>query len=151
MPVIIDGNNLLHSLPRAERSRRDVRRKALDAVRREGIQLTVVFDGPPPKGSPPIEHLGRVNVRYSGSETADAVIVTMLPTGRKAADWVVVTDDRGLQAAVKERGAAIRTLREWTTRRPKKRPQKQHQSKLSSREIEDWEKYFANDPDHEEP
>lgn len=150
MPVIIDGNNLLHSLPRAERSRSDVRRRALDAVRQEGMQLTVVFDGPPPQGMSGVEHLGRVSVRYSGAETADAVIVRMLPPGRRAADWVVVTDDRGLQAAAKERGAKVRSLQEWKARRPKKRPQKIHQPKLSSRDVKDWEQYFSEDENREE-
>ena len=150
MPVIIDGNNLLHSLPRSERSRGDVRRQALDSVRREGIQLTVVFDGPPPQGAPPVEHLGNVTVRYSGAETADSVIVKILPANRQAKDWVVVTNDRGLQAAARDRGATIRTLKEWTTRRPKKRPQSIHQPRLSSREVDDWQKYFAESSDRDD-
>ncbi len=150
MPVIIDGNNLLHTLPRAERSRRDVRRRALDAVRHEGIQLTVVFDGPPPEGSPAVEHLGTVTVRYSGAETADAVIVRLVPAGKQAANWVVITDDRGLQNAVKERGATVRSLREWRSRRPKRRPQKIHQPRMSTHEMKEWEQYFAEGKEEEE-
>ncbi len=142
MPVIIDGNNLLHSLPRQQRSRGDVRRQALDTVRGEGIKLTVVFDGPPPRESPAVEHLGTVTVRYSGSETADAVIIRMVPAGRQGTNFVVITDDRGLQTAVKERGATVRTLREWKSRKPKRRPQKTHQPKLSSREVDDWQQFF---------
>jgi hypothetical protein len=52
MPIIIDGNNLLHSQAKPDRSREAVRRRALEAVRHEGVSLIVVFDGPPPAGSP---------------------------------------------------------------------------------------------------
>jgi predicted RNA-binding protein with PIN domain len=117
MPIIIDGNNLLHSLPIHEQSRDVVRRRALDTVRHEGIHLTVVFDGPPPAGSPEIEHLGRVSIQYSGGSSADDVIMRLLPTRGRASEWVVVTDDRALGGRVRERGAQVRKLNEWRSRR----------------------------------
>ena len=142
MPVIVDGNNLLHSLPRPHRSRADVRKRALDLVRHEALKVVVVFDGPPPEGMPPTEHLGRVTIRYSAAAAADDVIIGMLPGGKAASQWVVVTDDRGLQARVRSKGAEVRTLAQWRGRRPERRPSS-HESRLSSHEIAEWEEYFS--------
>ncbi len=146
MPVVIDGNNLLHSTPRAGR-RGDVRRQALDQVRAAKVTITVVFDGPPPTGSPSVEHLGSVTVRYSGGRSADDEIVSLLPSGGAAADWVVVTDDRALGRRVRDRGGRVRTLAEWRRRRPRS-PRRQvspKEPKLSSREIAEWEAFFTSD------
>ena len=84
MPVIIDGNNFFHSLPGHEQNRDSVRRRALDAVRQGGMSLTVVFDGPPPVGSPDPEHLGRLTVRYSGASSADDLILRLIPRSGRA-------------------------------------------------------------------
>jgi hypothetical protein len=151
MPVIIDGNNLLHSLPNHERDRSSVRREALDTVRHEGVSLTVVFDGPPPPGSPELEHLGRVMVRYSGRSSADDVIVGLLPSSGRAAEWVVVTDDRALGNRVRERGAQVRTLKEWRSRRSGKPRGPVREPKLSSREVADWEAFFSSSGDDGDP
>jgi predicted RNA-binding protein with PIN domain len=143
MPIIIDGNNLLHSLPKREQSRKAVRQRALETVRHEGVSLTVVFDGPPPAGSPALEHLGRVSVQYSGTASADDVIVNLLPKGGRMSEWIVVTDDRGLRDRIRERGAQVRTLGEWRGRRRQKPRRAVREPKLSSREIEEWESYFG--------
>ena len=149
MPVVIDGNNLLHRLPSRARSRGDVRRQVLDTVRSEGLSITVVFDGPPPQGSPAIEHLGRVTVRYSGPASADDVILKLIPDGGAAAQWVVVTDDRGLRDRARRRGAGVRSLAEWRNRRPPPPREGVREPRLSSREIADWEAYFSGN-DHAE-
>jgi hypothetical protein len=147
MPVIIDGNNLLHSLPIDEQSRDGVRRRALESVRQGGISLTVVFDGPPPVGAPDPEYLGRVTVRYSGGSSADDLILHLLPTNSRVSEWVVVTDDRGLRDRVRERGAQVRTLGEWRSRRPRKSRHISREPRLSSREVADWETFFASRED----
>ena len=147
MPVIIDGNNLLHSLPSQEQNRDGVRRRALDTVRHGGMSLTVVFDGPPPVGSPDPEHLGRLTIRYSGASSADDLILRLLPRSGRASEWVVVTDDRALRDRVREQGAQIRSLSQWRARKPKKSRRPSRESKLSSHEIEDWEAYFTSRED----
>jgi hypothetical protein len=117
----------------------------LDAVRNERMSVTVVFDGPPPSGAPSRESLGSATVVYSGSTSADDVIIDRLPAGRDAAQWVVVTNDRELEHRARRRGATVRGLDRWiqrsrpTARRP--RPE----SKLSSHEIAEWERYFDRD------
>lgn len=147
MPVIIDGNNLLHSLPKNEQNRASVRRKALDVVRDGGMSLSVVFDGPPPKGSPDPEHLGRLTIRYSGASSADDLILRLLPGSTSASNWVVVTDDRALGDRVRERGAQVRTLSEWRSRRPRKSRHISREAKLSSHDVADWEEFFSSDGD----
>jgi hypothetical protein len=150
MPILIDGNNLLHSLPRDERSRDAVRRHALETVRHEGMRLTVVFDGPPPQGSPEIEHLGQVSVRYSGSSSADDVIMGFLPQSGGASEWVVVTDDRGLRERARTRGARVRTIDQWKSRRTQRPRRATTEPKLSSRELRQWEDFFATGGDAED-
>lgn len=142
MPLILDGNNLLHSLPRGLRSREEVRKQVLEVVRRQAVSLTVVFDGPPPEASPEVEHLGRVTIRYSGMLAADEVILALLPV-RGTDQWVIVTDDRELRERARSKGARVRSLAEWAGRR--KTPQRisRREAKLSSHEIADWEAYFS--------
>jgi len=142
MPIAVDGNNLLHHLPPSQRTRAEVRRRALEIVRNETVQVVVVFDGPPPQGSPETEHLGRVTVRYSGAVSADDVILGIIPGGRGASQWVVVTDDRALGARARGKGAGVRTLAEWRSRRPPIR-RTDFQPRLSSHEIAEWEEYFS--------
>ena len=149
MPVIVDGNNLLHSLPRPHRSRAEVRQRTLELVRHETLKIVVVFDGPPPKGSPLTEHLGRVTVRYSAAAAADDVIIDMVPEGRAASQWVVVTDDRGLRERARSKGAGVRTLAQWRGRRSKAR-RSRHESRLSSHEIAQWEEYFSGGGESDE-
>ena len=144
MPIVIDGNNLLHSLPPDQRSRETVRQRVLDQSRREKISVTVVFDGPPPDGTPSAEHLGTVTILYSGKASADDVIINRLPSGSAARSWSVVTNDRGLGARVRDRGASIRTLAQWTSRRGVKvRPGKPRaKPPLRAKEVEQWEVIF---------
>jgi hypothetical protein len=142
MPLIVDGNNLLHSLPRADRNRSEVRRQVLEAVRQQRVRVTVVFDGPPPTGTPELEHLGSVTVRYSGKLSADKVILDLVAAGN-AADWVVISDDRELRNLARERGAAVRSLGEWKGRRSKPGRRAGREPKLSSHEVAEWESYFS--------
>jgi len=150
MPIVIDGNNLLHDLPIPERSRRDVRRRVLESVRHEALRVTIVFDGPPRGGAPEIEYLGRVTVRYSGVSTADDVILRLLPEGSGASGWTVVTDDRELRSRVLQAGGRVRSLNEWRRRRPRSPRRPTHEPKLSSHEMALWEKFFATNRDEDD-
>ena len=144
MPILLDGNNLLHRLPKPQRSRSAVRTQVLEVTRHETMSVTVVFDGPPPAGTPARESLGRVTVVYSGSKSADDVIVAMLPRGAAAKQFSVVTDDRRLADRVRDRGAKVRRLAEWQGRRKQKPPRRSsYESKLSSHDVQDWEKFFS--------
>jgi hypothetical protein len=150
MPLLLDGNNLFHRLPPQSRSRAAVRSLVLDATRNERVAVVVVFDGPPPAGSPDRERLGPVTVLWSGSTSADDVIIRSIPDGPAARSWTVITDDRGLADRARRRGAAVRRLRQCMGRRktPPRRPAAE--SKLSSRELQEWEAYFKSRPAEDE-
>jgi len=142
MPILLDGNNLLHRLPKASRSRAEVRRLVLESTRHEKALVAVVFDGPPPADGVPMESLGKVTVLYSAPKSADDVIISRLPEGPAARNWVVVTDDRKLAMRARNRGAHVRSLREWRSRRPQQHRRQRVESKLSSHELDDWERFF---------
>lgn len=144
MPILLDGNNLLHRMPKSQRRRSAVRKQVLETTRHETMSVTVVFDGPPPDGAPARENLGRVTVVYAGSRSADDVIVNMLPDGPAAKQYTVITDDRGLADRVRDRRAKVRPLAEWQGRRKQKAPRRStFESKLSSHDVQDWEDFFS--------
>ena len=151
MPILLDGNNLLHGLPAGERAREDVRRLVLERVRHERQRVTVVFDGPPPSGSPDREVLGRVTVVWSGARSADDTIVASLPDSPAARQWVVVTDDRELGRRARERGAETRPLAAWRARSPRPgRNDRPNGGAQRTGDVASWESYFAAGRDDED-
>ena len=155
MPILIDGNNLLHALPPGGRSREAVRRLIMDQTRGEKISVTVVFDGGPTEGARATEHLGAVTVVYAGKRTADDVIISRIPSGAAAKSWTVVTNDRRLSERARHRGASTRTLAEWRNRpvRGRRSRPSRTESPLSAREIDQWQEFFSDRPaaDDEKP
>jgi predicted RNA-binding protein with PIN domain len=142
MPIMVDGNNLLHRLPQGLRQRAELRRLTLELARREAIRITLVFDGPPPPGAPAREQLGKVTVVYSGAASADDTIVSTLPGGRRARTWEVVTADRRLASRVTAAGARVRNLSQWLHKlEAVARPA--DDISLSPAEVSEWEAYFA--------
>ncbi len=147
MPVLLDGNNLLHRLPQDRRSRKDVRRAALDLVRREGVRVTVVFDGPPPAGTPEREALGSVTVVYAGSSSADEVILRRV-SGARRGQLTVVTDDRELARRARQAGARVQPVASWLDKLTV--PDREKPAALSPTDLADWEDYFRHEPPDEE-
>ena len=145
MPILVDGNNLLHRLPLGERSRAAVRRLVLERTRGQRQRITVVFDGPPPPEAPAVEPLGPVTIRYAGSRAADDVIIAALPEGPPARQWVVVTDDRELGRRARELGAEVRSLESWRAAavRPPAVARALPERSLSKDELAEWESVFS--------
>ena len=143
MPIMVDGNNLLHRLPANRRSRGEVRRLTLALARREGIRITLVFDGPPPAGTPDQEALGGVKIVYSGRVSADDTIIRRLPGRPRSADWVVVSADRGLLERARRAGAKTRPLDQWIDKLMTAGPAETGSEQLSPDEVAEWEEYFA--------
>lgn len=150
MPILIDGNNLLHRLPAEHRSREGARTHVLDVSRRERMAVTLVFDGPPPEGRPAEEHLGRVTVVYSGSAIADDVIVGRIPSGPAARSWTVVTDDRALVARIRERGASARPVQQWITRKGAPAKSGKPRPEPRVKDLKQWEAFFDRDASEED-
>ncbi len=145
MPILIDGNNLMHTLPSPNRSREAVRQMALNLVRHERASVMLVFDGPPPAGAPKEEKLGPLTVIYSGASSADDTIIRRLPRGTAARNWTVVTDDRGLTNRARSAGARTSRIAAWRGKLmvAARRDEKPDQA-LSSDEIREWEKFFRS-------
>lgn len=98
MPWILDGNNLARG-----QGRERVRRAALALARAERVRIVAFFDGAPPGGSPPVERLGAVEVRYVPD--ADAAILELLRQGGRG--WRLASDDRSLGVRARGAGAQV--------------------------------------------
>lgn len=112
MPVLVDGNNLLHAAQESEAlSLLPGRSMLCDMLgawaerRREKVH--VVFDGPEPSAAlaSQIAHPS-IQVTYSGRGiTADAVLNTLIEDDSAARRLLVVSSDREVAAAARRRGA----------------------------------------------
>jgi hypothetical protein len=147
VPILVDGNNLLHRLPRGQRTREELRRLCLGLVRREGLQLIMVFDGQPPAGSPARESLGRLTILYAAPRSADDAIIASLPTPPEVRAFVVVTDDRDLGQRARRAGARVRPLREWWPKLVAPEVEPTREGGLSADQIAEWEKVFSGPRD----
>jgi predicted RNA-binding protein with PIN domain len=144
VPILIDGNNLLHTLPAGQRSRAELRRLCLELVRGEGAHLILVFDGAPPAGTPSTERMGRVTVLYAAPLSADDAILARLPHPPETASWVVVTDDRQLRERVRQSGAKLRSLRDFRSKLIAAAQRPREEEALSPAELAEWEELFSS-------
>lgn len=112
MPVLIDGNNLLHAARDAPGGDLLIGRSMLcDALgrwtqRRDG-DVHVVFDGPAPRAdlAGQIGHPA-IKVSYSGGGiSADAVLEGLLEANSAARRLMVVSSDREVRRAARRRRA----------------------------------------------
>lgn len=82
--IIIDGNNLMHKIPHIQDSRKAV----VEAVRsRTAKNVIFVFDGHGDDSS---------HVRFSGSQTADALIRQCIEVNSGNTELTVVSSDTGI-------------------------------------------------------
>ena len=110
--LLVDGNNLIHAM---STSRTPAPRSALVArlrgVAPASVAIDVVFDGPSEPGLRGERIASDLRVRYSGSRTADAVLLGLVDETRAnegpaaTAEILVVTDDRDLRHGLRLRGA----------------------------------------------
>lgn len=112
MPVVVDGNNLLHAARAAEDPDLLVGRTMLcdklgKWAQRRKVRVHVVFDGPAPRG-PRASQIGHsdIQVTYSGArKSADTVVIDILNTDSAARRLVIVTTDREIARVAKRRRA----------------------------------------------
>ena len=98
MPWLLDGNNLARG-----GDREAVRRAALALARSQRLRVLLLFDGAPPAGSPAVERLGAVEIRYVPN--ADLAVLTHLAAGGRG--WRLATDDRALAGRARGLGAQV--------------------------------------------
>lgn len=104
--VIIDGNNLLHSMyahaPVATVGRETMVRIIERWANRHGDDVTLVFDGPPPRGAMLTQMSSRrISVRFSAPQTADDIIIAMVKRTPHPDVVCVVTDDTAIKYEAK--------------------------------------------------
>jgi hypothetical protein len=105
MSWVIDGNNLLGRAG-AARDEVDAKRQLVRTLsafaRANRTKVACYFDGPEPDQFG--KHLGSVSVIFSGSRSADDLIISRVASG---SGWKVVTADRALSARIKRREVSI--------------------------------------------
>lgn len=121
MPVLIDGNNLLHAARAAGTSALLIGRSMLcdtlgEWARRRRQQVHVVFDGPAPSAQV-AEQIGHpdIQVTYSGAgNSADDALINILETDSAARRIMVIsTDHEIVRAAKRRRAQAVRSEDFW--------------------------------------
>jgi predicted RNA-binding protein with PIN domain len=125
LPVVIDGNNLLHAAREAEALSLLVGRSMLcDTVgqwaQRRNARVHIVFDGPAPSAAL-AKQIGNpaIAVSYSGAGvSADAVVIDLIETNSAARRLLVVSTDRAIVRVAKRRRARpVRSEDFWATLR----------------------------------
>lgn len=104
MPWVVDGNNLAGGSAREK-----ARQAVLALAHREKLRVVLFFDGAPPPGSPAVERLGSVEVRYVPH--ADSAILALLQQGGRG--WRLVSSDQALAAQARHLGAEVISAREF--------------------------------------
>jgi predicted RNA-binding protein with PIN domain len=135
MPYLIDGSNLLGAMRvdrQGEEPKRNLVRLLASFARAKRTKVSCVFDGPEPASFG--KNLGSVTVAFSGSRSADDLIVERAANGR---GWSVVTSDRGLAARVQRRQVEViapqQFIREMET-----------MASSESDPSDDWTEYFSD-------
>ena len=110
--LLVDGTNLLHAMTRGP----DRQPPAAVIGRMRGAipaetKIVLVFDGQPERGVRGERIAGGLTVQYSGRYSADTILVTLVEDATmisgpdEAKRILVVTDDRELGLALRQRGA----------------------------------------------
>lgn len=113
MPILIDGNNLLFAARAVSNSPIFLGRSALCQAlgawqQRTGERLQIVFDGPaPPPGLASQIAPKGLEIRYSGSRSADDELVEALQGDSAPRRLLVVTSDHEIQRAARRREARV--------------------------------------------
>ncbi|MCG3128140.1 MAG: hypothetical protein CHACPFDD_03016 [Phycisphaerae bacterium] len=148
MPVLIDGDNLVHAARSVEGTGLAIGRAAVCErvgrwARRRGERVRIIFDGRAPESGLREQITGtEVEVRFSGSGiTADVAIAEALTADSAARRLLVVSSDRQVQRSARRRRAkAIGSSEFWVgIRRDLERPER--------RPGEPREKFSGDQPD----
>jgi predicted RNA-binding protein with PIN domain len=153
MPFLVDGHNLIGSMPGLQLDDPDDEAKLVALLRsfsaREGVKLTVFFD----RGQPgaPIASASGVTARFARlPDTADdALKRRLVELGREARQWIVVSSDGDVVAAARRAGARSIPSRVFAARlraTPSSAagPEKPD-GVMTPEELESWEDLFRKD------
>ena len=115
VPLLIDGNNLMHALGKAGiQVDRTGLCRLLDELASAGERVRVVFDGPARSGSPSGQvEQARIDVAYSGRGSADDVILREIAADTAPRRLTVVSTDREIRRAARRRRCKLATSDEF--------------------------------------
>ena len=139
---LIDGSNVLGAM-RLDRASTDAKREltrlAAAFARAKRTRVTCYFDGVEPQAF--ARHLGNTTIVFSGSRTADELIVQRVE--ESSANITVVTSDRELISRISRRKVRIVTAQEFV-----------HELRAAQSEQdtfdEDWQAYFSDPKNRQE-
>ena len=127
MPYLVDGNNLAHALGLVSGGlpdRESCTRAVAVFCRTQGAKATLVFDGKAAGGPHPPARTDRVDLVFSGSSSADEVILRMISSSKTPRDFTVVTSDKSLGDKARHRGATVERAHEFARRLDRPRGKK---------------------------
>ncbi len=112
MPVMIDGNNLLHAWANVEGS---IGRGELCALLgRLGDRVSVVFDGPPPPDGVRNQiELTSVEAFFAAPKSADDIILQWIAEDTAPRRLTLVSSDRELRRAARRRRCRVYTSQQF--------------------------------------
>jgi hypothetical protein len=151
MPYIIDGHNLIASLPNIDLEDPDDEARLVVMLRafcaRSGKQATVYFDRRAPGMLDP-PTLSGVRVHFVASDwTADeAIRAHLVRLGPQAPNWTVVSSDREIRRAAERAGARVLPSKAFGSllldETPPKKTWEKPQHGLSPEELAYWMSLF---------
>jgi predicted RNA-binding protein with PIN domain len=121
LQFIIDGYNIINHpqfIPENRRAIKDPRISLLELIKYKRLcgspknRVSVVFDGYPKIQDSAIGD-ANIKVVYSGGDSADTKIKTMLENSRNIKNTVVVSDDKEIKFFAKSLGAKIKATEEF--------------------------------------
>ena len=145
MSEIVDGNNLIGRLGGG--TREGLVGELCEVARLKRKRITVVFDGPPGAGRARVQAFGDVQVVYAAPRSADEEIIRRIREARDPRGVTVVTDDRGLAAAVAAAGArtaGIEIFQRDASARMRAPAPEQTGKPAAPGNPKDWERWFSD-------
>lgn len=163
MAYLIDGHNLIGQLPdislKDPNDEAKLVQKLIGFAARQQKQVVVVFDSGLPGGKSRLS-TGPIEVIFaSQGSNADNVMKERIKRARDPGQWIVVSNDREVLSAARERRMTTLTSAEFAPKlrsdqapaKPKRKPDKDEGTSsdvyVSPAEIEAWLKLFNSSED----
>ncbi len=154
MPYLIDGNNLIGTLPDLDlndlESRHELIRRLLAFQKIKKTRILLVFDGPPDSSIPNITSVPLFKIHFpEEGKNADTVIKKLISQETDTRRFFVVSSDRDIKAFAKKNGAVRIDSREFhrELKRALKKYKKQREldkdvSLPTPLEVDHWKNIF---------
>jgi YacP-like NYN domain-containing protein len=142
VPYFLDGNNLIGKRDPSREDRDALVREIAERLRQTRASAVVFFDG----GARRQSSLGPLSIRDGFSDNADDDIVTAIGRARFAREVTVVTSDAALGRRARDAGARVLPPTDFWTRVGRRAAPDKETPKV---DLEDWERYFADEKNRE--